>query len=248
MGIITPKPDLERLSRLTEMTPEDPAACSAYLTDTLRSSTNIRVILTQYNLEAYTECMEGLCKDYNRGIVRINEEEGVEEHKAQLKDDKGNEKDKTAGITIKEFYERMLANDGKLLKKAASMQGKGELIGVFPNGELCIVDRGDENGNREPVIIGFDAEENRIIIASDTPDRPDVMFNIYEKGRFAERWEVFQAVSEDGFMLTHDSLECKGIFAAVEAVSGKPFVREKNGTEGKSATLDKSSAVRILRG
>lgn len=240
MGIITPKPDLERLSRLAEITPEDPAVYEAHLTNALRISTNTRVILTQYNLEAYTECMEGLCRDLYRGIVRINEDEGVEEHKAQLQDNKGNEKDKSAVISMKEFYERMLANDGKLFKKASTMQGKGELIGVFPNGKICIVDRGDENGNREPVIIAFDAKNNRITITTDTPDRADVMQNIRDGGMFANYGRIIQAVREEGFTLPKGlpALRKEGIFAAVEAVSGTPFVRSKSNRGLMCALVD----------
>lgn len=194
-------------------------------------------------------CLRGLESDFNRGIVVIDENAEVEAYQATL------EKDRTARTTWEVVQERLLANDSALLKKAATMQGQGELIGVFQNGELCIIDRGDKDGNREPVIIAFDAENNRITITSDTPDRANAMGAITGNGgKFADYWEIREAVMEDGFTLPPDSpaYEKKGIVAAAEALSGKPFVRSENGEEWRSAILEcgnvsRDADVRVVR-
>lgn len=174
-------------------------------------------------------CLEGLRQDFNRGIVLIDKYEDI----------------KSATTSWETVEERLLANDSALLKKAATMQGKGELIGVFKDEKLCIIDRGDKYGNREPVIIAFDAQNNRITITTDTPNRADVMKNIAENGKFANYWETREAVLEDGFTLPPEIVE------AAEAVSGKPFIRSQNGSEFRSAILDyedvsSSEGVRVM--
>ena len=188
-----------------------------------------------------TVCLEAMREDFDRGIVLIDESSDAGTYGAAL------EADCSAGTTWKVAQERLLANDSALLKKATTMQGKGELIGVFQSGELCIVDRADKNGNREPVITAFDAENNRITITTDTPDRTNAMQNIAESGKFADYWEILQAVNEDGFTVPQDSpeYEKQGIVAAVEAVSGNPFVRSQKGKEWRSAILDCGNVSRI---
>lgn len=202
---------------------------------------------TELSPEILGLCLKGLESDFKRGIVAIDENSDAEAYETAL------EADRSAGTTWEAAQERLLANDSALLKKAATMQGKGELIGVFKNGELCIVDRADTNGNREPVITAFDAENNRITITTDTPDRANTMKNIAESGKFANYWEILRAVTEAGFTVPQDSpeYEKKGIVAAVEAVSGNPFVRSQNGKEWRSAILDcgnvsRSAFVRVV--
>ena len=180
-------------------------------------------------------CLEAMKVDFKRGIVVIDEDAGVEAYQSTL------ETSRTAGTTWEVVQARLLVNEGALLKKAATMQGKGELIGVFKGGELCIIDRADRDGNREPVITAFDAENNRIVITSDTPDRVNAMGAITGNGgKFADYWEIRRAVREDGFTLPPDSpkYEKKGIVAAAEALSGKPFVRSENGKDWRSAILE----------
>ena len=60
-------------------------------------------------------------------------------------------------------------------------------------------------------------------------------------------------MEEDGFTVPEDSPghEKKGIVAAVEAVSGNPFVRSSNGKEWRIAILDcgnvsRSASVRVV--
>ena len=103
------------------------------------------------------------------------------------------------------------------------MQGKGELIGVYTNGELCIKDRGTE-----PVIIAFDPYGNRLTIVADSPpNKSSVIRYVADGGRFGNYWEIRQAVLEAGYFLPKDQpdYEKNGIIAASEAVTGKPFVR-----------------------
>lgn len=193
-------------------------------------------------------CLKGLEVDFKRGIVMIDENEGVEKHQAAF------EKDRTAGTTWEALKERLLANESHLLKKATTMQGQGELIGVFKNGELCIIDRSDENGNREPVMTAFDAQNNRITITTDTPNRVNILrSNTENGGRFANYWEIRDAVIKDGFTLPPDSpsYEKKGIVAAIEAVTGNAFIRSNNGQHYREAILEcgdvsKDCSVRVV--
>lgn len=189
---------------------------------------------SELSSEVLEACMKGLEQDFGRGIVIIEENADLDSHKSAF------ESDPTAGTTWEAVKGRLLAGESVLLKKAATMQGKGELIGVFSNGELCIVDRSDENGNREPVITAFTSENKRITITTDTPKRDTLMNDITQAGRFADYWEVRQAAEEDGLTLPPDTKEYKkrGIVAAVEAVSGKPFVSSQNGRERRLAILE----------
>lgn len=188
--------------------------------------------------EVLKSCLKGLESDFKKGIVEIDEEKGVSDYRDEL------ESEGAAGSTWETIEERLLANDSTLLKKAAKMQGGGELIGVYPNGELLIKTRGPE-----PVITAFDAQNNRLTITTDTPNREAVMRDIVENGKFGDYWEIRQAAIDDGYIIPADSLdfEKKGIVAAVEVVSGKPFVRSSNGKEWRSAILDCGNVSRNAR-
>ncbi len=174
----------------------------------------------EFSPEILDDCLKGLEQDfYKRGIVVINKDGYVDSFKSQL------EKNRSAGTNWKTIKERLLANDKKLLKKASTMQRKGELIGVFENGELCIVDRSGYNGHREPVYMDFDAQKNLIIRTLDTPYEERASQDT--SGGGANYFEIREAVIKDGFTLPDASEygeEKRGIVAAVEAVSGKPFV------------------------
>lgn len=179
--------------------------------------------------EVLAECLAGLESDYKRGIVVVDDKGTVADFKAALK------RDKTAGISWKQMQERLIANDSALLKKAAELQGKGTLIGVYLDGEPCIKDRGNE-----PVIYGKDKEGRPVKITTDTPDRSEVMRNVASEGQFADYWEIRSAVHAEGFELPLDSpnFEKKGFVAAVEAVTGQNFIRSTNSNEWRSAILE----------
>lgn len=185
---------------------------------------------TELSPEVLEACLEGLEGDFERGIVVIDEEKSVDDYRFTL------QQNKTAGSTWETIEEKLLTNNSTLLKKAAEMQGKGTLIGVYPNGELCILDRGFE-----PVITAFDAEENRITITTDTPNREAVMRDVAENGKFGDYWEIRQAAIEDGYTVPANlpDHKKKGIVAAVEAVTSVPFVKSENREESRrSAILD----------
>lgn len=186
--------------------------------------------------EVLAECLAGLEGDYKRGIVVVDETKGVNDFKAALS------KDKTAGTPWGTIKEKLEADDGKFLKKAAQLQGKGTLIGMYPDGELCIKDRGNE-----PVIYANLHGQN-IEITTDTPNRAELMQRITEEGQFADYWKIRSAVLGKGLELPPDSpnYEKKGVVAAAEAVTGEDFVRSADGKQWRSAILECGDVSRSL--
>lgn len=200
--------------------------------------------------EVLAQCLAGLEVDYKRGIVVIDDGKTVEEFKAALV------QDRTAGNTWETVKARLLANDKALLKRAAKMQGGGELIGVDLAGKLVIVSRGDGKGNREPERYAFRKNqvgaidgkrrpkqgEIPILINTDTPNREGLMCEIGKLGLWANYWEIRDAVHAEGLDIPPDAAddEKRGIVAAVEAVTGKSFVcgANKRTTELRGAILD----------
>jgi len=181
-------------------------------------------------------CLQNLERNFQRGIVLIKEKMTEDQFYSAL------QLDKTAGTDWQTIQARLLANDSALLKQAATkLQGGGELIGIYANGELAIIDAADKNGNREPVITAFDNQGTRLTIKADTPNRKEIMQQISSgNGRFANYWEIRNAALEDGFTLPPDSpkLRKEGIIAAVQAITGKPFIHSKNDNEWCDAILD----------
>ncbi len=208
--------------------------------DRARAAANVDLSSTaEVTPEALAACLKGLEADYKRGIVAVDDKGTVDDFKIALK------QDKTAGTTWEQVTARLAANDNALLKKAAGMQGKGTLIGVYLNGELCITDRGNE-----PVIFGKDEVGKQVKITTDTPDRTAAMQGVKQ---FADYWEIRKAVHDEGFTLPPDAPDYKkkGLVAAVEAITDADFVRSANGTEYRSAVLDcgnvqRSADVRVV--
>lgn len=191
--------------------------------------------------EVLAECLAGLEKDYKRGIVVVDETKGVDHFRVALR------KDKTAGTPWQTIKEKLETDNGKLLKEAAKLQGKGTLIGVYRDGELCIKDRGNE-----PVIYAT-LGRKQIKITTDTPNRAELMKKVKEEGQFADYWEIRSAVRRDKLALPPDApdYEKRGVVAADEAVTGEDFVRSANGNEWRSAILEcgnvsRSSNVRVV--
>lgn len=191
--------------------------------------------------DVLAECLAGMEKDYKRGIVVVDETKGVADFRAAL------EQDKTAGTPWETIKGKLEANDSALLKAAAKLQGKGTLIGVYPDGKLCIKDRGNE-----PVIHAT-LEGKQIEITTDTPNRAELMKRVGEEGQFADYWEIRSAVRGKGLELPPDSpsYEKNGVVAAAEAVTGEDFVRSSNGKEWRSTVLEcgdveRSAFVRVV--
>lgn len=192
------------------------------------------------------KCMVNLKADFDRGIVVILDDKGIDLHKNAF------EKDRRAGMEWeKDIKQRLMANDCALLKKAVKMPGGAELIGVYPDGSLCMISRNnDKYGNREPVIIAFDCSGNRLIITTDTPDREVVIKNISSgQGRFANYWEIREAVHENDYTLPIDikDLTKVGLIASAEVVTSKPFI----GNMDKEVVLEcgdvsRSDCINIL--
>ncbi|MFA4814697.1 MAG: hypothetical protein WC924_03480 [Candidatus Gracilibacteria bacterium] len=188
-------------------------------------------------------CLAQLKEDFDGGIVVVSEEGDVDAYKA------AKEATPTAGQSWEAIKVRLFAKGGELLKKAAALQGRGRLVGVYSNGELAIRDRGTE-----PVIYATPKGGALTAITMDTPNREAVMQQIRDgEGEFADYWEIRQAVNGAGYHLPPDSPEYvkKGLVAASEAVSGEDYVRSTNGTDWRSAILEcgnvsRSSAVRVV--
>ena len=191
--------------------------------------------------EVLAECLAGLERDYERGIVEVDETKGVDHFRDALSEDK------TAGTPWATIKEKLEADDGESLKEAAKLQGKGTLIGVYPDGKLCIKDRGNE-----PVIHAT-LDGKQIEITTDTPNRDELMQRVVSEGQFADYWEIRSAVHGKGLELPPYSpgYEKKGVVAATEAVTGEDFVRSVDGKSWKSAVLEcgnvsRSSDVRVV--
>lgn len=184
--------------------------------------------------------LRNLAADFNRGIVVIDETAGRENFREALNCDLH------AGFNWKQIQNRLLVDKAALLRRAASLQGGGELIGVYPDGQLCLIDRADANGDREPVIVAFNPDGERINIAADSPNREKLLASIAKNGgRFANSGEIGRAVREDGFALPPDlpGYEKIGLVAAVEVVSGRPFVSSKGGESPRKAVLTKGQMI-----
>lgn len=174
-------------------------------------------------------CLERLKADFERGIVLIDDEMDEAGFVYAL------EQEPNAGIKWEAVELRLLANQGALLKKAATMQGGGELIGIYPNGELLIKTRGTE-----PVIFGHDGAGQLVKITTGTPKREEALEKIQGEGLLANYYTIRQSILDDGFFLPQDSPDNskRGVVAAVEAVTRKPFVGSQSDREWRYAILD----------
>lgn len=242
-------------------TPEDLAGALEALQTKMRGATHELVVVANpavqhatqpksVNLPASVEltpevlaaCLERLKEDFKRGIVIVDEHSNTDQYRAILKIDR------TARTTWNTLRARLQANKGKLLKRAARMQGGGELIGVDKSGNLIMISRADSRGNREPERFIFRADqmeessrkprsgEKPMLVNTDTPNREELMV----EGIPANYWEIRNEVNEGGYALPPDSPDYRkeGLVAAVEAVTGKDFVRSENGNEYRSAILE----------
>ena len=161
--------------------------------------------------------------DFDRGIRLIWRDRSVE--------------DKPADLTWERVQDRLLADNAVGLKKAAAMQGGGELFGVDEDGKLLFKDRGNE-----PMMFGFD-QAGKIIMVYDFDENQMAVFSEGQGGRFANYYEIYKEVYESGYELFPSTPGCKqnGMIAAVEEVTKAPFVRSANGTEMRSSWLDNGS-------
>lgn len=198
--------------------------------------------------EVLERCQEQLKRDFDRGIVCIEVEvedgEGIKTWVEATPDQctTAFTNDKTAGQNWeRDILPQLTANDNALLKRAALLQGMGELVGVDHDGNVLIISRGDREGNREPERFGFratqvemvdgvkqpKADEKPVRITTDTPDREALMDEVRNKGLFADAIEIRDAVKDMDLELPPDSPDYVniGLVAAVEVVTGKDFVR-----------------------
>ncbi len=167
--------------------------------------------------------LEQLHEDFNRGIVVIEEDKTIDDYQSDI-----NEGKIADAESWDEIEERLLLDKSSLLKKAAKMQGGGQLIGVYSNGDLCIRDRGVE-----PVIITFDDEGDVITITTDTPDRDVILQEVGKDARRLGNYtQIRDAVHEAGYILPerpeqpidYDRDNKKGVVAASEAVTETFFI------------------------
>lgn len=170
--------------------------------------------------ELLTQSFEGLGQDFFRGIVVIGFNTTREEFRIVL------QKDKTVGVKWNDCVKKLEANDNSLLKKAAAMQGGGQLIGVYPDGRLCIKDRGNE-----PVTYGYNCTK----IFGDA----QVDFASKELLVPLSCLEILNIVKSAGYTLPFYFEDCQevGIIPAIEAVTGAPYVGKGENEAWRSAVL-----------
>jgi hypothetical protein len=133
------------------------------------------------------------------------------------------------------------------VKKAVQMQGMGEFVGVSKGDKrVILISRGDADGSREPERFGFRADQveidglskqprygqKPIRITTDTPERDALMAEIGEDGLWGNSIDIRDSVKEMGLELPSDAPDFikRELVAAVEAVTGNPFVKGRGDT------------------
>lgn len=192
--------------------------------------------------ERLSACLEQLRRDFDRGIVLIDDETTPEQYAVALK------ADKTAGQKWETLEARLRANGAELLKKAAAMPEGACLIGVYPDGTLAIRQR-----SREIMNARWDSKgELRLLPHAEAVALPN-------GGEWGKAGEIVRAVREAGYILPADprAYEKKGLVAASEAVMGgnyveSPVTSNPRDREWRSAmlecpeTVSDSALVRVV--
>lgn len=212
------------------------------------------------SLEELEEVKSSILKDYERGVVQIEiNSEGKHPDSSQC-GDQGfyhhgevdiykNSLKQCPGALIEEesILEKLTANDNSLLKRVAKMPGGGELIGHLPDGRLVFKSRGNI-----PIIFAKDKEGNWVMILPDDPDREKHLRFIEKYGVFANCKETLECAEKAGWIVPtvdpHDSYK-RGLVAATEAITGKPFVEGKDFTQAvliPSKKLDEDMPGRVV--
>lgn len=163
-------------------------------------------------------CLPNLRADFNRGLRLIGSDRSVA---PQPKD-----------LTFEQIEDALLENKAEGLLKVAAMQEGGELFGIDENGKFLFKDRGTE-----PVRFALDKDEKPVMIYY--RDLAQAQFL-----RYANYNEIYEAVygpegQPTGYELFPDAPDYQktGMVAAVEEITGAPFVRSADG-EDRSSWLD----------
>lgn len=161
--------------------------------------------------ELLTACLEQLRTDFDRGIVKIDEEATLEDYTRAL------EADKTAGQKWETLEARLRANGAALLKKAAAMPEGACLIGVHADGAPAIRQR-----SREIVNVVITNKGQSVLL----PHAEAVKHVQTQGGKYAKAVEIVQGVEANGYRVPADSpnYEKKGFVAASDVVMGGNYV------------------------
>ena len=180
--------------------------------------------------ERLTACLEQLGRDFDRGIVRIDEKSTPEQYAMALK------ADKTAGQKWETLEARLRANGADLLKKAAAMPEGACLVGVYENGELAIRQRSQEIMNARWTKEWKDGSSDR----GELLLLPHAAALARSEGRWAKAGEIVQKVKAAGYHVPADlpNYEKAGLVAAAEAVTGGHYVMSPDGNEWRSAMFE----------
>ncbi|MFA6023899.1 MAG: hypothetical protein WC777_01635 [Candidatus Gracilibacteria bacterium] len=180
--------------------------------------------------ERLAACLEELRRDFDRGIVLIDENAGPTDYTRALR------LDKTAGQKWETLKVRLLAKGAELLKKAAAMPGGACLVGVYENGELAIRQRSQDIMSARWTKMWIDGSsdkgELRLLPYAEAKALPD--------GRWAKPAEIIQAVKAAGYHapVYPGELEKKGLVAASEVVTGGHYVMSPDGDGRRSAIFE----------
>ncbi len=165
------------------------------------------------------------------GIVLIDENFTPGQYQAALK------ADKTAGKDWeRDLKSRLLDNDAALLKKAAEMPEGGQLIGVYPNGDLAIRQRSQEIMNARWTKDWEDGQSDK----GELRLLPHIEALAQKKGKWAKTVEILRAVKAEGYHVPADApdYEKKGLVAASEVVTSGHYVMSPGGKEWRDAILE----------
>lgn len=181
-----------------------------------------------------TACLEAMKEDFDRWIVRIDDNVNKAAYQAALQEDK------TAGQSWEAIQVKLLANEAALLKKAVELskltgdpEGRGALlVGVYENGKLAIRQRSQEIVNARWTKDWQDGQaekgELRLLF------HPEAMAQ--KTGRWAKAVEILRAVKAAGYHVPAD--DPYKLVAASEAVTGANYVASLSGAEWRDAMLE----------
>ena len=128
-----------------------------------------------------------------------------------------------------DISERLLANDSEKLRLADAMQGGGQLIGIDKKGKALFRDKGVE-----PVMFGFDQDDNLIQIYDRNPEEMGTV------KKWANYFECRTQLKKDGYeMFSNDGeFDFSEEMKQSEDYTEEPFVASENRRDYRASWLE----------
>ncbi|MBU1151958.1 hypothetical protein KJ632_03990 [Patescibacteria group bacterium] len=166
-------------------------------------------------------CLNRLKEDFDNGIVEISNSLSIDKYQMGV-------------FKWKEIEQRLMDKGYRLLKKASKMVNGGRLIGVYPDGKICIADR-----SRKGLRLFFNEQEEPIMLDLSQPDSREVLKKISKKASPATYEEIYDFVVGQGYKLpAAPTNELKrGEIAACEFITREAFIDVDRGFLNNLAVL-----------